>query len=293
MTAEEFDEMMQSLDRTLGDEGHPVLFRPLVAMTRLSPTKEFDLSQETDPSVGPYEWPNLALSVNDWYTAYYESQSVFPNRFHRRAVLIRGQVFFLRIPFMFNAFGKLRASEYIDDISPSLLVVLDEEETGNLQTKLDTFYRETSNILLCQTMLGRNGSACLCNELLKTGWADLKTCGEGFNQEDPAASLFPAQQAAEKYLKAFLVRKDSTVTSEILRKRFGHNVAKLVEACSLIESQFQKVNPHVELLSFGPKVRYERPKLSLPSILNTIDLSHAICNLVATLVIRDIREDAP
>ncbi len=63
---------------------------------------------------------------------------------------------------------------------------------------------------------------------------DLKTCRRELNYIDPVIETvaFHAQQAVEKYLKAFLASHNIP---------FGktHNIAKLIEMCSRIDGDFE------------------------------------------------------
>ena len=292
LSPEEFDRQMQDLDKVLGQEGVPVPKRPLVAATRFPCENKLIGSFPPDPALGAFEGPNLMYSIGHWYERHYPDQAVFPDRLHTRIVLIRGEPFSIRIPFILNAFGKLSVFDYIQKLSPALLDLLDQHEKKLLQGKFDAFYREASNILLCLTVAQGANASDLCCSLLATGWADLKSCGGGFNAQDPAAALFPAQQATEKYLKAFLVENNEGLDSEGLRKKYGHDISRLVEACALQSADFQQVIPHARGLSYGQEVRYVRPAFSLAEILDMVDLSHAICDLVACLLIWRYRHRA-
>lgn len=62
------------------------------------------------------------------------------------------------------------------------------------------------------------------------------------------AACFHAQQAAEKYLKAFLTQEDVTFP-------YTHNLTRLIELCAGIDADFRSLLPRVEPLT--PYARYD------------------------------------
>lgn len=284
-TPDEFESIMRQIDDELGKQGVPVFKRPLVAATKYPCKNKLIGNFEPDPRMGSYEGPNLFVSIDKWYKKYYPVHSVLPDRLHTRIVLLRGEPFRLRIPYVFNAFGKLKVFDYLEDVSPALLDLIDERQRLILQRRFDVFCRETSNILLCIAVT-KTAEKTLVPQLLKAGWADLKSCGGGFNRQDPGSTLFPAQQATEKYLKAYLLFRDDSVTEKDLKGKYGHKIEELLSACAAISAEFEQVLPDIDRLSFDQGVRYQRPNLTLHDIVDRIDLSHSICNLIASLLIK-------
>lgn len=65
------------------------------------------------------------------------------------------------------------------------------------------------------------------------------------------AACFHAQQAAEKYLKAFLTHHDAPFP-------YTHNLAKLLELCARIDASFRSLLPRVEPLTpYAVRPRYD------------------------------------
>lgn len=65
------------------------------------------------------------------------------------------------------------------------------------------------------------------------------------------AACFHAQQAAEKYLKAYLIHKDVDFP-------FVHNLEKLVELCSECDAGFQELlGSATELTPYAVELRYD------------------------------------
>ncbi len=285
MTHSEFSLILEKIDSQLSAEEIPVIHRPLVAATRFPSENKVLGFFPPDPRRGPYEGPNLIPSIVDWYKIFYPKQAVLPDRFQTRVMLIRGGVFRARIPFGINLFGKLNVFDHLEDFSPSLRELLSDTDRQTLQSRFNQFYVETSNILLSQQVVDSSDEP-LASTLLHTGWADLKMCGDGFDAQDPASALFPALQGVEKYLKAFLACEDKAYTEQALRTKYGHNVPKLLHECSAHSSRFEQVLPSCHKLAYGPEVRYNRPPVFLSEVIDRIDLSYAICNLVASILIK-------
>ncbi len=64
-------------------------------------------------------------------------------------------------------------------------------------------------------------------------------------------ACFHAQQAAEKYLKAFLIHAG-------VKFPFSHNLAKLVELCAKVDQSFYSLIPMVEPLTpYAVELRYD------------------------------------
>jgi HEPN domain-containing protein len=65
------------------------------------------------------------------------------------------------------------------------------------------------------------------------------------------AACFHAQQAAEKYLKAFLTHHEAPFP-------YTHNLSKLVELCAQVDPDFRSLLPQVEPLTpYAVRPRYD------------------------------------
>jgi len=70
----------------------------------------------------------------------------------------------------------------------------------------------------------------------------------------PYTICFHAQQAAEKYLKAYLVSQAQTVPRT-------HNILELIDRCASVDNDFLQLRPLAEDLSlFGVEIRYAPSK---------------------------------
>lgn len=87
---------------------------------------------------------------------------------------------------------------------------------------------------------------------LRKAASDVTAMEASFQAGSLDAACFHAQQAAEKYLKAFLVHAGASFP-------FTHNLAKLVEVCASIESEFKHLLPAADCLTpYAVQVRYDQ-----------------------------------
>ena len=170
--------------------------------------------------------------------------------------------------------------------------LLGREEKKSLQTVYNRMFKEISNILLFSISVKE--FPCLNTKtainLVARGISDLESVSCGFTQRDPHASLWGCQQAVEKFLKAFLTLTDDALAEDVLRKRFGHHVGQLVEAASNYDAYFTQVKTHVGILEITPTDRYTFQKMTPSEGIERINLSFAVCNLVAVRLILRLRQ---
>jgi len=293
MTEQEFLRIIEALDLQLGNEGVQAFFRPLVACVRFPCSGKLVGSFPEDPVVGRYEGPNLQYRIHEWYHKHYGRLTTIPGVWQERLTLVRGQVFKIDIPLIFNATNTLSAFEYIPEMPLEFRDMLRSEEREDIQRQFDEYYRQTSDTALCLTVMRRCADKTSCFSLLSAGWSDLTTCGKAFTPEDPGASLFPAQQATEKYLKVILLFNDPELSDDNLKRKYGHKIALLAQECTKIDARFSQFLPSVHMLDYGQEVRYKRPHLQLSEIVDRVNLSHSACHLVAQSLLSTLSRRIP
>jgi hypothetical protein len=280
MTQVEFETRMNEIDRRLSDDEVQVPLRPILAWFALSDAKTLEFL-ERDPHSGPFAGPNLQHSIQDWYVARFPAQATVQPQWGPRLVLIRGVPFRARIPVYFNPAGPLDAFKYIEDLGPALRASLDAEEVVRIQAKYNRCFDQASLIALNWTTYCCPMAHGLVSHLIHKGWEDLRVSCKGFLPDDPSATLFTCQQAAEKYLKAMILVKEPSLTDIDLRTRYNHGVAKLLEECERIDPGLSPLKEDVSLLAFKPAVRYQRNKLFPREVVKTADFAHDVCHAVA------------
>jgi len=87
----------------------------------------------------------------------------------------------------------------------------------------------------------------------KKAESDIKICIHEMQHEDPVTDVicFHAQQAVEKYLKAYLIHNDK----EILKT---HDLSKLIFECSQVNHEFQQLfDNKIDILTrYAISIRY-------------------------------------
>jgi HEPN domain len=280
MTRVEFEARMNEIDCRLSDDEVHVPLRPILAWFAMSNAKTLEFS-ERDPHSDPFAGPNLQHSIQDWYVARFPAQATIQPHWGPRLVLIRNVPFRAKIPVYFNPAGPLDAFKYIEDLEPALRASLDAAEAVRIQDKYNRCFDQASLIALNWTTYCCPMAHGLVSHLVHKGWEDLRVSCKGFLPEDPSATLFTCQQAAEKYLKAMILVKNPSLTDNDLRTRYNHGVAKLLEECARIDPGLSPLMADVSLLAFKPSVRYQRDKLSPRAVVQTADFAHDVCHAVA------------
>jgi HEPN domain-containing protein len=91
----------------------------------------------------------------------------------------------------------------------------------------------------------------LVHGLLRKADSDLAAADATFSAEAYDAAAFHAQQAVEKYLKAFLV-------SASVDFPYTHNLTKLIELCASVDGSFQSLLGLAEPLTpYAVELRYD------------------------------------
>ena len=293
MTEREFLRIIETVDLQLGNEGVQAIARPLWACVRFPCPNKLIGSYPEDPSFGPYEGPNLQYRIHEWYQEHYGTLTTLPKTRQQRLILVRGQLFKINIPMVFNAFNTLNVFEHIPEMPAEFREMLTPADREEIQQSFNVFYRQTSDTELCRIRVRGCADKTSCYSLLCAGWSDLTTCGQAFSPQDPGASLFPAQQATEKYLKAMLLFSDPGLSDDALKRKYGHKIARLAEECSKIDVRLSQFLPHAHMLDFGQEVRYKRPHLELVEIVDRVNLSHGTCHLVALSLLSTFSKQKP
>jgi HEPN domain-containing protein len=95
------------------------------------------------------------------------------------------------------------------------------------------------------------GPTDLIQGWLRKAASDLTAMEASFKAGALDAACFHAQQASEKYLKAFLTSQDQSFP-------YTHNLAKLIGLCAQTDSAFKDLLPFADLLTpYAVEMRYD------------------------------------
>lgn len=288
MDREEFIRRMAEVDESLIAKKVSALWRPILAWMFFT-GRNFYGGMQPRSDLSEFEGENLYFRIAEWYEAAYPKHSTFQEDWGQRWFLLRGEFYKARIPVIFNPTDPLDPYEYLDGITPQLRSLMTPDDDAQLRYAFNGFFWQASDLNLCLTTTVLGQQPTLERELLERGFSDLLNVGRAFNASNSTTVLFEIQQAAEKYLKAFLIIEQVVQTEDELRKKFGHSVVNLFAACEGRSTDLDQRKPHVDLLNFGPDVRYRKANIDTLGVLNRFNLAYSLCHSVAKWVLNKPR----
>ena len=95
-------------------------------------------------------------------------------------------------------------------------------------------------------------------ELVDRGLSDIHGCVTVLKEtEDSQLPVFIAQQAVEKFLKAFLVQSGKKNISEV--KAYSHRILDAFEECAKVDKRLQSIRAHIDKLNLKDmSIRYAK-----------------------------------
>ena len=274
-----FMQRMREVDNLLAARKVSALWRPLFAWFEITGLKTF-YPQPRDAKHSAFEDPNLFHEIEDWYRRHYPHHTTIRTDWGSRWFIIRGEFFRAPIPIIFNPTAILDPFEIMSDLPKALVALLSTEEKDTIGNAFNGFFQQASDINLNMT-IWRSESPSIVADFLERGWADLRDAGTAFSPNDPTSVLFTTQQAAEKYLKALLLTSIPDTSEDDLRRKYGHDVGKLFKACLMLCPNLSRLESHIQLLEYGPNVRYERGRFCASEVVARMNLAYAICHASA------------
>lgn len=229
MTKEEFVGRMPVVDKALANLGVPAFLRSFSAPGMLDPRLRDFVFVPFNPRLDPYSGCNLFHSVCQWYTDHYEEKACVP-ALGQRPILIRGEVFTVTIPPVFNNTTQKAVQKYIHAMPDALWSILDNREKTMTQNRFDLMLSQVRQLVNLNLGAGTEEFAhpIRLRDFIIRGYTDLVSAASKMDKVDPHATVWDCQHAAEKYLKAYIVFKEPLIAEETLKKKLGHNVEKLL-----------------------------------------------------------------
>lgn len=292
INANNFEEIMKRIEREIEDEGVSAQGRPFRAIMKLAKETGYEglpLSDTTKQThilrakQGMWEGLNLFQKVNEWYQLRWGEKLKTNGLIGEVPVLIHGEVYFIKIPYIFGA-GKIDLFNSIEDMTQGLWLSLIKPERDLLveifNLAINFFYAmdEVKEGKLCANAQG--------GQLIFMGLKDLRTAINGLKNQNPEYQncCFHTQQAVEKYLKGFLLCK-TEFTEEELKRKIGHKLNKLFDkACEYCDA-FTYFKDDIESVNFDMGIRYElRDNIGKQETINAIHVSLLIGTLIVNVL---------
>jgi hypothetical protein len=297
MNRSEFLERIEQIDRQLAEKGVPVYQRTLQVLTLLIPDYNGPLGgYGVNPGdYGEFEGPNLVQEIDDWYKAHYGDRSGIPFIRGRIPVLVRREVFLIRIPIVYGK-PKIEIMKLVEGLTESLIKTLTGSE---LQAIADAFKEGYAIIYEMEDLMtiinaGKSGISISAQGMFSSAIADRDTAARCLDGRlDINGACFHSQQFGEKMLKAFLLAK-ANHTEESLKKKLGHNLKKIHSECMTISCEFADVTSDAGLLGNIPMdIRYSGKSEDPRVAVETVRASLRIGGLVACQIAGRNRRERP
>jgi hypothetical protein len=258
----EFLAKIEDIDRELQKETLPIQGRPLQAFLRLAP--DYDqpiLGYGIDPAEYPeFVGPNLFQKICDWYQERYGDRVCVPESFPRVPILLRGQVYLIRIPVAYGR-PEIDILLLVEGLTQCMINSLDEREILAIGNAFKEGFAVVYELDDMRFHLDPKDPSALPDpaiRILEQAITDRDTAVNSLdNRLDTNVACFHAQQHSEKMLKGFLLAKNVHTEEELRKPPFGHKLETVFQACLKRSGAFADATPDIGLISGIPMdVRY-------------------------------------
>ena len=268
MNESEFLEKVEKADKQLSKKQVPIHARAfhafhILAPDYVGPVIGYGVNSEDYPE---FVGPNLLNRLSDWYEKIYGKRSYMPTDRGRIPVIIRGEVYLIRIPL---AFGQPRVSilPLVEGLTKDMIRSLSQVELKNIKDNFVAGYSLIYEIEDLRESLAPKGTISLKNTILQTFQSAIEDrdtasrCLSG--QLDTNGACFHAQQHAEKMLKFFLLSKGVCTEAQIRKRPYAHNLINILSKCVDCSSSFVSLSNDISLLNNIPMdIRYTIAKVN-------------------------------
>lgn len=278
---------LERFDYDYRDKAMDIFGKSIQAYVAITKSKSIPMTNwEYTGSYDPFFGHSLFQKIHDWYASKYGSLGHLKDLFGTRKLIVRGNILGVKIPQIFNGNPQdIDPIKCIPDLPPTLLALLSQAEIEDIAARVRSFYVMGSRMALCSTVLRSNPGDGDLLQLVLRGRNDLESAVAAFQAGDPNPSLWSATQAVEKYLKALLLSFDPSLTLDMIKKDYGHDLKKLLDDCAKHDAWINIIRSFIEGLDFSTKDRYLAPKHSSKRAMEIIDESHKSCDAVSQILI--------
>jgi len=240
---------IEEINLELISEGVPVDKRALAAFEKFDPRYEGIIIgnglQYLKDTQGEYEAINLLEKIQNWYKSRYGEKFYSHLDVGAMPIIIQGEIYFLRIPFVYGRNCHINVAQLIDGITESMLNSMkkdDWEKALNIFQLGFNFFYGIGEIM---DGLHHPEPTGLAKDLLERALHNIESA-LAVMKVAPVDKLqnccFEAQQATEKFMKFYLVYKVGGFTEEDLIKKFNHKMS------TRIFGEIKKTLPEIEQL---------------------------------------------
>lgn len=230
----------------------------------------------------PFEGVNLFEEINKWYSLRYGEKSYMQTDVGEIPVIIRGEIFLIRIPLVYGA-PQIDVLRLVDKMTNHMVQSLNKEEMiliyrafelgANffyaLDWQIDKSAQDIDEKITIQS-----------KQLLSRGIEDIKTAISRIKNkpDDIQDCCFHAQQAVEKFLKGHLTAFVSI--EEKTLKEIGHNLRKLIKKVSENLPGILNMKDDIEKVDFPMDIRYQYFNITIEKAMESIYSCIRICYFI-------------
>jgi HEPN domain-containing protein len=277
-TDDDFDRLMQEIDRDMQTEKIPLTARSMEAVLRVSSVNSLYLLNR-DP---------LCKKVYDWFDRWYGERAKVKMGLGSMGVIVRGDVLRMEFPIGYGL-NRIICSRELTKDRPSVIIgtrenpptlnALDFVE-GLTQEFANSLSNDELEALFNQFIFGRNAFMRIFevfeqSELTKQAHADLIASSSHLFDSDPnyGLSKWASLQAAEKFIKDFIVTKGGTPPK-------SHNLKQLA---MIAEQHGLKTIPEYWLddIECSAEVRYGRINVTAQEAIEAQYAALQVCEYIA------------
>lgn len=274
MNESEFLEKIERADEDLAKSGVSIHARPfrafLLAPDYAGPLLGYAVYKADYPAlVGP----NLLDSICDWYKGRYGDRVNMPTDRGRVPVVVRGEVYLVRIPLVF---GRVRAPvlRFVEGLTESMAQALTETELNAIGQAFQAGFALTYEIedMTQELEKGRLSVTGAAHNMLQSGIADRDTAVQCLSgRPDTNGACFHAQQHAEKMFKVYLLVNNVSTELQLSRPPYGHDLKRILDLCAAQSGDFLALSGDVGLLNNIPMdIRYTVSKVERTVAVETV-----------------------
>jgi len=251
---EDFNRLMQEIDREMQNENTPLTARSMEAWRRFSSVFRLSLVLNRDP---------LSKKIFDWFNRWYGDRAKSTMRLGSMGVMLRGDVLRMEFPLAYGS-ARIECCRELNKEGPSIAIGTHDNPltinpldfaVGLTQEYASTLTDEELEGFCNQFLFGFNAFNRIHEvfergELTKQARSDLLASTNHLFHNPPSYGLskWASLQAAEKFIKQFIIEKGGTAPKH-------HNLKQLA---TVAESHgLRKVPEHwIEDIQCSAEVRY-------------------------------------
>jgi HEPN domain-containing protein len=274
LTEQQLNQRLTEIDADLSGRGFPKKYRALEAFKTLYGT----VSDEAVRTP-------LLESVFLWFIAKLGDAAKWDAVIGRGPTIIRGNLYLIAFPFT-SGDAALNLWDQIENLPKHIRETLTEDEfreVGNMAIGAMTHFGYLYDLTVQDTFLTDTEKA-----LVWRGLADFELAAQSIKQnEDTQNAIFHTHQAAEKFLKAALLR--SGFKGDL--KKLSHDLPKIFKELIAIKSRYTWLKISIDALQqFAPnmEIRYGVVPRTMENAVSSFYSALNVCAVLAQVWLYDL-----